>query len=578
MKDKVIFFKSELKGDNKKFILFSNPVKEIVCLQKNKINSSLHLLDRYINAGYYVAGFICYETGGYFNDINLKIEKLPFFYFGIFSQKKLVNLNYFQNNKDKFVLYDLQDNISFDEYKSNIKKIKDLLKNGETYQINYCFKKKFRFAGDAFALFLELLENQNTDYSAFIKYNNINFLSLSPELFFSIKKNKIKMKPMKGTVIKGSGENLKKIKDEKNLAENIMIVDLIRNDLGKICEINSIKVPEKFTVEKYKTVYQMTSTITGKLKKNIKFSEIIAALFPSGSVTGAPKRRSMQIINSLEKEQRGIYTGTIGYFHKNRAVFNICIRTPVIDSDSGRGEIGIGSGIVYDSNSKKEYKECQGKANFFVSLAEDFSVFESILYNKADGFFLLQYHIKRLKNACKWFGFKFDEIKIRKALNMCAYNIKGHGDYKVRIFINSTGDIKTDFSKIEKDNKIIKLCIADELVNSDNEFLYYKTTKRDFYERNLKKARQNGYDDIVFMNEKGQITECSTSNIFIRKNGIFYTPPVCCGLLNGIYRQYLLRTHPFEYKEKLIYKKDLLNAQEIYICNSVRKVSKAFLK
>lgn len=578
MKNKVLLYLPKYKGNAGHFILFSNPVTEVVCYEKERIKYNLLLLDKYIKKGYFIAGFICYETGGIFNDIVLERGDLPYFYFGIFKKPKIIKKISEQRNKEKFILYDLNDNVDFNEYKTKIKNIKKFLKDGEVYQINYCFKKKFKFAGDFFALFKELLKNQKTKYSAFVEYGDYGFLSLSPELFFSIEKNKITMKPMKGTVIKGSGINIGKIRDEKNLAENIMIVDLIRNDLGKICKINSIKVPEKFTVEKYKTVYQMTSTITGKLKDSVKFTEIIGALFPSGSVTGAPKRRSMQIINSLEKESRGIYTGSIGYFNKDKAMFNICIRTPIINNKTGKGEIGIGSGIVYDSKPEKEYGECQGKANFFISLASDFKIFESILFNKKTGFFLLKMHIARLINGCKKFGFKYDKHKIKEALTNCPKKIKTEDNFKVRIFINARGEIKTDYSKIIENNNKVKLTISKEKVDSKNIFLYYKTNKREVYERNLKKAKQDGFDEVVFFNEKEELTECATANIFIEKRGIFYTPPVKCGLLNGIYRQHLLKAFPSKYKEKILHKKDLTTAEGVYICNSVRGMRKAVLE
>ncbi len=569
MKNKILFFYSQKRRGIERFVLFSNPYREIICLNKNNIKSHLISLDQYIEDGYYIAGFISYETGGIFNDINLERKQHPYFYFGIYKKPKIIEMKISDYNRDQFVIYDLKDNITFDEYEKNIKKIKRYIKDGETYQINYCFKKKFKFAGDGLALFLELLKNQKTKYSAFIKYNGYNILSLSPELFFEIDKEKITMKPMKGTVIKGD-EDINKIKDEKNLAENIMIVDLIRNDLGKICKTNSIKVPKKFTVEKYKTLYQMTSTITGRLKNNIKFSNIIESLFPSGSVTGAPKRRSMQIINLLEKEARGIYTGSIGYFSKDNAVFNICIRTPVINIDASEGEIGIGSGIVYDSDAQKEYKECQGKSNFFSSLEYDFKIFESILYKKNKGCFLLDQHLDRMEDACIKFDFEFNRFKLLEKLNTFVKNIKEDDEYKIRIFIDINGNITIDGKKIKKTKYYFKAMVSDEATDSSNIFFRYKTTKREFYDRKLKKAKENGFDEVIFFNEKGELTEGATSNIFVFKNGIFYTPPVCCGLLNGTLRQVLLETEPEKYKEKILYKQDLQNADGIFLCNSVR--------
>jgi len=577
-KEFILFYSSFPSSEQPQVILFYNPIKQIICKNFADIEDKLKVLDFYINKGYYIAGFISYEAGLFFNDLKInKSIKFPLFSFGIY-KKPVIIRNLKLDIKNDFAVYDIKRNIDFKEYKLKIKIIRDLLKNGEVYQINYCFKEKFRAFGDLLNLFFNLVNLQKTKYSAFIKSRENYILSISPEMFFFIKGDEIIMKPMKGTLLKDGNIKKEKLKDEKNKAENIMIVDLIRNDLGKICRINSIEVPEKFVIEDYGTLYQMTSTIKGKLKTK-KFSDIIKAIFPSGSVTGAPKRRAMQFISILEKEPRRVYTGSIGYFSKNRGLFNICIRTAVVDRKNNRAEMGIGSGVVYDSVASKEYRECLGKAKFLEKFAFDFKIFESILYEKGKGFFLLNEHLKRLKISCKKFRFKFNKSEVLKKLNSIKEKIKDENKYKIRIFIDANGNMNGDYEKIrDEKEKTVKLMLADEKVNSKNIFLYHKTTKRQFYDNWLKEAKQNGFDEVVFLNERGQITECATSNIFIEKNGIFFTPPVKCGLLNGTYRQHLLLSNPQKFREKILYKKDLLKAKEIFICNSVRAKRKAVIE
>ncbi|MCX8092848.1 MAG: bifunctional anthranilate synthase component I family protein/class IV aminotransferase [Candidatus Goldbacteria bacterium] len=572
-KDNYILFYSQ-KQDNgeSRILFFSNPINVVECKRFKDIKDKLSLLDSFVEKKYFLAGFISYEQGYFFNDLKYNSHlSLPFFYFGIYENMEEIKKENIIINDD-FVVFDLKNNITFNKYRDNIKKIKHLIKNGEVYQVNYCFKEKFRFSGSAESLFFKLCENQKTKYSFLVKNKNYYILSISPEMFFHIKDKDITMKPMKGTLLKSSVGDLNELKNEKNQAENIMIVDLIRNDLGKICEVNSISVPKKFTIEEYETIYQMTSTIKGKLKEKISFSDIFTALFPSGSVTGAPKRRAMQIIKLLEKEARGVYTGSIGYFSKNEALFNIAIRTPVINRKKNTGEMGIGSGIVFDSDAEKEFKECLGKARFFNSLVTDFKIFESILYKKGKGVFLLDEHLDRMETACMYFGFKFNKIKVLEEVVKVTKKIKDFDEYKIRIFVDLHGNVTTDTEKIIKKQKILKIMISDENVNSDNIFLRYKTTKREFYDRKLKEAKEKGFDEVVFFNEKGQLTECATSNIFILKDGVMYTPPVYCGLLDGALRRTLLITQPQKYKEKILYKEDLINADKIFICNSVRGI------
>ena len=307
--------------------------------------------------------------------------------------------------------------IPFSDYSTNIKKIKNYISAGDTYQINYTLKNKFSLANEITTLFKKLIFNQSSKYSAIINLGERLIISISPELFFNLEENKITIKPMKGTIRRGCNIDEDKKKNEalktseKNLAENLMIVDLIRNDLGKICEFNSVRTKKLFEVEKYESIYQMVSTIDGRLKKDLKLSDVLKNIFPCGSITGAPKIRTMEIISEIEKSGRGIYTGAIGIITPKKSVFSVAIRTLEIDKKTSTGKIGLGSGIVWDSVARDEFNEVKLKANFLTQANNYFDLFESMLIERNE-IFLLNEHLERLKNAADFFLFKFNLKKI----------------------------------------------------------------------------------------------------------------------------------------------------------------------
>ncbi|MFA4905151.1 MAG: aminodeoxychorismate synthase component I [Candidatus Margulisiibacteriota bacterium] len=323
--------------------------------------------------GFYLAGFFSYEAGYSFED-TLREDKtydFPLLYFAVCPHPLSPSPIGRGGTRSEGVRASRL-NIDYDAYSQNIQSIKSYIASGDTYQITYCLKYKFDFAGDSYSLYRQLLKEQPVPYPAYLETDEFKILSLSPELFLEKKGENIMTKPMKGTWHRGKNlwEDLwvkrKLHKDKKNRAENVMICDLERNDLGKICEPGSVRTPKLFEVARYKTLCQMTSTVRGKLDPQIKLIELFSALFPTGSVTGAPKIRSMQIIRELEKEERRIYTGAIGWISPNRNLFfNIPIRTLLIKE--GRGEMGVGGGIVWDSTPEGEWEECRLKAEFLFS-------------------------------------------------------------------------------------------------------------------------------------------------------------------------------------------------------------------
>lgn len=468
--------------------------------------------------------------------------------------------------------------INQDEFMKKIRELKSIIEQGYTYQINYTEKIRFDFEGELENFIMNLIFNQSTNYTAIINNGDEIIISLSPELFFEIEGQKIKTSPMKGTKKRGySFETDKKQKEklaksEKNQAENIMIVDLLRNDLNKICKSNSVEVENLFTIEKYETVYQMTSTIKGKLDKDTRFSEVIESLFPCGSVTGAPKAMTIFLISRFEETERGIYTGAIGLLTDKKIVFNVPIRTLVINKNTKSGELGVGSGIIYTCNPSEEYFEVLLKAKF-IENSHKFYLIETILLENGEYTFLKE-HLERLEKTSNFFLFRYDKESIKEKL-LDTVKKYPDGKYKVRINLYKYGHLKIDVEPIEYEEKeYFKVLLYPKKIFSKNREFNFKTSIRDMYNEGYEYAKSKGYDEVIFMNNKDQITEGSFTNIFYKKDDNWYTPALECGLLNGIYRKYWLENGA---QEKITTLDDLLNADEIVLTNSVRGKIKAKL-
>ena len=346
-----------------------------------------------------------------------------------------------------------------------------------------------------------------------------------------------------------------------------MIVDLIRNDLGRLAEYGSVSVRQLFSTEKYESLFQMVSTITAKLKKEATLGAVIKNIFPCGSITGAPKIRTMEIINELEKEERGIYTGSIGVFNKDKVNFNVAIRTLTVNKKTSRGELGIGAGIVWDSEPQKEYEETLLKSNFLTKPEHYFDLFETMLFEKGKILFLEE-HLERLKLAAEFFLFNFKERKIRKSFDDKIVELEHGKKYKIKINLNKWGKIKIETSDLPSEAEIVKIVVSEKKINSQNRFQYFKTTNRRLYDSEYQKYSYKDFFDVIFLNEKNEVAEGSITNIFIRKDNSWLTPKLTSGILNGIYRSHLLKDDNI--KEKLIFIEDLLKADEIKLVNSVR--------
>ncbi|MBN3039373.1 MAG: aminodeoxychorismate synthase component I [Candidatus Omnitrophica bacterium] len=606
-KDYVFLDSSKLDKDNYLSFVFMRPQKIISTRRIDKVGECLESIDRLNKKGYYLAGFCSYEAGEAFEEkLKHKMDYgFPLLWFGVYrkplifdhrrsafisgSKELMKQIKGLEKNKGflkrRYSLKNIRASISRDFYRRAIAKIRDLIAQGFTYQVNYTFKLQFSFSGSVIGLYARLRNNQSVCYSALIHSGSWHVLSFSPELFFRKKGNRLLARPMKGTYSRGRtlAEDMRNAqllnRCFKNRSENVMIVDLLRNDLGRISRAGSVKVPALFTVERYKTLLQMTSDIVGRLKKDIAPSSILRNIFPSGSVTGAPKIKTMQIIRSLEKGQRNVYTGSIGYFAPGgEGVFNVAIRTLVIERDKKHGEMGVGSGIVYDSDALAEYDECRLKARFLTESDKEFGLIETILWQRGKGYFLLDLHLRRLNESARYFDFNFrrkDIISILKRQERCFRAER----YRIRLLLNKTGKVSLQASEIhDQPAESLRVRFAHKKVHSNDVFLYHKTTNRKAYDREYRKNRLLGYFDVLFENERGEVTEGAISNIVIKKGRHLYTPALKSGLLNGVYRQYLFKKEKRLIEEKVLFRKDVKEADEIYLINSVRGMLKVDLE
>ena len=487
------------------------------------------------------------------------------------------------------------------QYTERIHQIHALIRSGDVYQLNFTLAIALRAGGGSRALYSHLRTRQPAPYGAFVHtHPHHRILSFSPELFFRIESEgqsrRITTRPMKGTARRGrtSQEDRETAhwlaNDPKNRSENVMIVDLLRNDLGRLCRFGSVRAQDLFAVERYSTLWQMTSTVTGDLRPEVDFQQIFGALFPSGSVTGAPKIRAMQLLSELEQRPRGVYTGAIGFFSQEQSVFNVAIRTLVLEQE--RGEMGVGSGIVIDSNPADEWRECLLKAQFLTNPADPgarraqggFSLVETLLWNGE--YPLLELHLDRLEDSADYFAFPFNRARVRTALpppetlgapGTDSAIWESATPRKVRLLLHRDGSVEITSEPIAaRTPQPLRVRISPNLIDPADPMYFHKTTHRPVYAQALKEAQAAGFDEVLFFNLRNELTEAAMHNVFIGKAGRLLTPPIACGLLAGIERRQILATNPIA-GEQILTREDLLQAEAVYLSNAVRGLRPAVI-
>lgn len=544
----------------------------------------LRRVEEAVARGLHAAGFVAYEAApGLGTGLTTHAAgPLPLVWFGLF-RSRFAFAPRLPNEEEGAPGCETDGwtpSLSPDDYAAAIDRIREYIASGDTYQVNFTLRQRFRFAGDPAAYFGDLCRAQKAPFCADIDTGRHRILSASPELFFALQRGTLTCRPMKGTARRGRWHaedelaRLRLTESEKERAENLMIVDLLRNDMGMVAETGSVSVDELFAVETLDTVHQMTSAISARLREGTGLSDIFRALFPCGSVTGAPKKRSMEIIRELEDTPRGVYTGCIGYVSPGgngsplEAAFSVAIRTVVIDTESGTGELGIGSGVTIGSGAEAEYDECLAKARFARERMPDFQLVETMLYDEDKGFFLLERHLARLYRSAVHFGFAARLGTISTVLANRAGPLTGR--HKVRLLLNRRGAFTIETESLPAATEAeepVPVCLAAAPVDSADPFLYHKTTHRPRYRQEL--AAHPACADVIFTNERGEVTEAANANVVARIGGELVTPPIECGLLAGTFREELLALG--QVRERIITREELAGAEEIFLVNSVRQ-------
>ncbi|MEW5975826.1 MAG: aminodeoxychorismate synthase component I [Acidobacteriota bacterium] len=463
--------------------------------------------------------------------------------------------------------------ISRAEYLQSVAGIRNFIALGDSYQVNYTFPLCCQWEDDSWSWYCRLRGAQNAPYCSWIDLGRYQILSLSPELFFQRRGTRLLVRPMKGTAPRGlnamDDDNLKKKlqASSKDRAENVMIVDLLRNDLGKISLPGSVQVTHLCQVEQYPTLFQMTSTIESTCTAETSLGDIMQALFPCGSVTGAPKIRSMELIREFEPYPRNVYTGAIGLLRPGGdCTFNVAIRTALVDKETRQAVFGVGSGITWESSAEDEYEECLLKARFLTQPPVRFQLVETLRL-ESGSYFLLEPHLDRMRQSARYFGFAWDERVVRAALEEKRLE-HPNDSWRIRLLLAKDGRPETQVAHLTPlATQEWRVAIAADPVASQDLFLYHKTTHRQLYHDQMQ--RRPDCDDLIFWNERGEVTESSRANVVLIAQGEKWTPPVRSGLLAGTYRNELLSRG--EIRERVFYKEDLRQATAVFLINSVRK-------
>ncbi len=570
----------DLRPGRKRSFGFGEPVDTIVAHTIDEVAGAIRQADALAESGQWLAGMVSYEAAAAF-DIALKTvppSGFPLVVFNVYNDV----INDPQHADGQGAVADWAPNIDEDTYHSHVDAIRELIRQGETYQVNYTLRMRGQLEGDARSLYRDLVAAQSGGFGAYLELAGWQVVSASPELFFRWDRSgKLVTRPMKGTTRRGrftsEDEALVEalISSEKERAENVMIVDLIRNDLGRVAEFGSVNVVELFAVEQYNTVWQMTSEIEAETRSGTDLFDVFAALFPSGSVTGAPKSATMGIIADLEELPRNVYCGAIGILappasYAPRAQFNVPIRTVLIDSATGRAEYGVGGGITYDSTSGGEYAEAMLKTEVLGKSAEHFTLLETMRWDPQDGgIWLLDRHLDRLADSGKYLGFSLDMDAIGEAL----IGLQHAEPMKVRLLANDDG-YSVESSPLEQSDSAVRLAIDTIPVDRRDWRLFHKTTSRSTYEDAA--ARHPLADDVILVNSDGQTTETAIANLAIEIGGTWFTPPQEDGLLPGTYRAELLEAKRLVERSLTI--ADVSQATEIATFNSVQGWRRAELQ
>ncbi len=546
---------------------FTQPIKELKTRDLAEVADLLAQVESYQEQGYYVVGYVSYEAAPAFEE-KLAVHKAPLLgeyllYFTVHDRVETSPIPLTYEEVDLPSRW--QEETSAENYEEAIAQIHHHLRQGDTYQVNYTVQLKQNLSANPFVIYNRMVVEQEAGYNAYVEHDEMAVISMSPELFFEQNDRELATRPMKGTTQRGVADqdDLDQAswleQDPKNRSENMMIVDLLRNDMNRISEVGSEHVERLCQVEQYSTVWQMTSTIKSQLRSDVDLVEIFRSLFPCGSITGAPKIATMEIIKNLEPQPRGVYCGTIGLLLPNgRRIFNVAIRT--IQLHQGKAIYGVGGGITWDSTWESEYREVHQKAAVLYRKQARFQLITTGKISQKNLLFEDQ-HLERLTKASRYFAYPFNPENLRQKIEEECQVCDVNQDYRLRITLSKSGEMELSrqiLAPLSQSFCKAKLCLQEADLNQS--FTYFKTTHRPHLSL--------GEQEIIYHNAAGELLETSIGNLVLKIAGKLYTPPISQGILPGIYRQHLLETG--QVKEKITTLEDLNQAEAIYGCNAVR--------
>jgi para-aminobenzoate synthetase/4-amino-4-deoxychorismate lyase len=583
--------------------LYRGHVDTLLCRDAAGWPALLDALQAALARGLFAVPLFAYELGAHLQGVAAHVPQVPLAQVLLFERFDVLDADGVadwlaaraQDTPGPAGVANLRESVDEPAFARDIERIRAYIEAGDTYQVNYTYRIHCDAFGSPFALYERLRARQQVPYGALVGLPDGScVLSLSPELFVRHDAGRLVTRPMKGTAPAARDDATNAVRarqlagDPKNRAENLMIVDLLRNDLGRIARTGSVGVPALFEVRRYGGVLQMTSTVQAQLRRDAALPAILGALFPCGSITGAPKRRTMEIIHELETSARGWYTGAIGWMDPpsfGSAIGDFCLAVPIrtltlYPEQNGvrRGELGVGAGIVHDSVAAAEYFECGLKAAFLTGMSNEFELFETIHATRAECRHQ-ERHLARLQASSAYFGHPFDRPLALAALAEARAGLPDDGaPHRIRLALNADGMFDVRTGPLSSLAEPVELLLADDPVDSRGLFLRHKTSVRTRYDDAWRAAESVGAFDTLFFNERGELTEGGRSNVFVRVAGRWITPPLSAGVLPGVMRSVLLDDPAWDAIEAPVTRAMLERAQEIVVCNALRGALRAVLR
>jgi len=577
----------DMRAGCERMTLFREPTATFAAWEPCDVEQALERVGQAKADGLHAAGYLSYELGYVLEPRLLPLlparRDLPLLWFALFDRREELSgadaASWLKRQRHGSAYAGpLHFSETIESYEEKFRRVRDYIDDGDVYQTNLTFGAQFAFVGDPLALYERLRVDAGAGHGAYLFDGTRNILSFSPEQFFAIAEGRLTARPMKGTAPRAEDPATDaRLRDalrasEKNRAENLMIVDLIRNDLGRVSKIGTVRASNLFEIETFPTVHQMVSTVSGELSGNITVSELLRSVFPCGSVTGTPKIRAMEVIRELETIPRGIYCGAIGVFSPDgTAAFNVAIRTLTIAGRSGR--LGVGSAVVADSKADLEYEECLLKALYYQANRRSISLIETLLHLPKDGFVRGELHLARLVRSAAELGLPFDRGSALRGLQKAVADRNGAFRLRLEMYEDGTFNVECTPFEVPAPGTVWTYVFSNHRVQSADPLARHKTSWRKLFDEERAAWNAKGCDEVLYLNERGEVAEGSATSLFARICGRLVTPPLSSGVLDGCLRRSILDSG--ECEEEVLYPNDLARADVVYLGNSLRGLIRA---